>query len=92
MPEPKPKAKGGFKPPAAQPEKPRVNPGEGTIDDVKVTHLQVRSLVAGFRRAGRAWSTEEVTVDVAEFTAEQVEQLLAEPTLVVLPIAGEVAK
>lgn len=92
MAEQKTKAKGGFKSSAAQSEKPRVDPGAGTVDDVKVTHLQVRSLVAGFRRAGRAWPAEDVTVDVGEFTVEQVEQLVSEPMLVVLPISAAVEK
>lgn len=68
---------------------PRVDAGEGTVDGVKVSRLQVRALKAGFRRAGRAWPAEETTVSVDEFTAEQIEQLLAEPMLVVLPIAAE---
>lgn len=56
-----------------------------------VTHLQVRALSNGFRRAGRAWSTQDETVSVDEFTDEQVAQLLADPMLVVLPIADEAA-
>lgn len=57
-----------------------------------VTHLQVRALVAGFRRAGRAWPAEDVVVSVDEFTSAQIEQLLGESQLVVLPIAGETVK
>lgn len=57
--------------------------------EVKVDKLVVRSLSAGFRRAGRAWPAEEVTVAASELTAEQIEQLLAEPMLVVLPVAAE---
>ena len=49
----------------------------------------MRSLVAGFRRAGRAWPAEEVTVSADEFTAEQIEQILAEPMLVVIVVAAE---
>ena len=59
------------------------------VAEVKVDKLVVRSLSAGFRRAGRAWPAEEVTVSADEFTAEQIEQLLAEPMLVVLPVAEE---
>lgn len=70
--------------PAAAPSKPAAG--------IKVTHLQVRSLVAGFRRAGRAWPAEEVTVSADDLTAEQIEQLLAEPMLVVVPVADEVGK
>lgn len=55
--------------------------------EIKSGQLVVRALVAGFRRAGRAWPAEEVTVDAADFTAEQIEQLLAEPKLVVTQAA-----
>lgn len=63
--------------------------GAGDGAEVNVDKLVVRSLVAGFRRAGRAWPAEEVEVDISEFTAEQIAQLLAEPKLVVLPISAE---
>lgn len=53
-----------------------------------VTHLMIRSTSDGFRRAGRAWSKEAVTVSVDEFTEEQIEQLLGEPMLVVTPVAA----
>lgn len=62
------------------------------VEKVNSSHLSIRALRAGFRRAGRAWPAEEVTVAVDEFTAEQVEQLLAEPMLVVMPIAAETAE
>ena len=39
--------------------------------------------------AGRAWPAEEVTVNADEFTAEQIEQILAEPMLVVIVVAAE---
>ncbi len=55
-------------------------------DDPIVTHLQIRALVDGFRRAGRAWSKQETVVAVEDFTPAQVEALLAEPHLVVLPM------
>ena len=67
-------------------------PEKGTAKaaaDTQIEKLIVRSLSAGFRRAGRAWPAEEVTVSADEFTAEQIEQLLAEPMLVVLPVAEE---
>ncbi|MEW5893376.1 MAG: HI1506-related protein [Pseudomonadota bacterium] len=70
---------------AAAPEKEQAK----AAAEVKVDKLVVRSLSAGFRRAGRAWPAEEVTVSTDEFTAEQIEQLLAEPMLVVLPVAAE---
>lgn len=72
-------------------EKPAAAPSTPAAE-IKVTQLQVRSLVAGFRRAGRAWPAEEVTVKADEFTDAQIEQLLAEPMLVVLPIAEEEGK
>jgi hypothetical protein len=49
------------------------------------THLSIRALSEGFRRAGRAWSVQAVLVPVEDFTTEQLEQLLAEPQLVVRP-------
>lgn len=52
------------------------------------THLVVRALTPGFRRAGRAWGVEEVTVPIGEFSDAQVEALLAEPELVVLPLVA----
>jgi len=55
-------------------------------DASPVTHLQIRALVDGFRRAGRAWSKQETVVAVEDFTPAQVEALLAEPHLVVLPM------
>ena len=54
--------------------------------DTPIEKLIVRSLSAGFRRAGRAWPTEEVTVAASELTAEQIEQILAEPMLVVIVV------
>lgn len=49
----------------------------------KATHLAVRALRDGFRRAGRAWSKEETTVPLAEIDEAQVAALEAEPLLVV---------
>lgn len=62
---------------------------EKAAAEIKVSKLVVRSKVAGFRRAGRVWPAEEVTVDADEFTADQIKQLLADPMLVVLPVAAE---
>jgi len=74
----------------AAPEKAEKDQAPGKTDaEIKVSKLVVRSQVAGFRRAGRVWPAEEVTVSTDEFTAEQIEQLLAEPMLVVLPVAAE---
>lgn len=45
--------------------------------------IRVTSAREGFRRAGRPWSAQPITVPVAEFTAEQLAQLRAEPMLTV---------
>ena len=53
-----------------------------------ITHLQVIALQEGGRhRAGRHWPQEHVTVAIDEFTDDQVEQLLGDKKLVVLPIS-----
>lgn len=49
--------------------------------------LTVISRRAGFRRAGRQWPAEAVTVAVDDFTPEQVQALLEEPMLLVTPTA-----
>lgn len=51
--------------------------------------LVVRALKAGFRRAGRAWPAEEVTVSTDEFTEGELAQLLTEPMLVVAILCQE---
>lgn len=56
------------------------------------THLVISALQPGFRRAGRAWPLEETTVPVEEFSAEQVEALLAEPLLSVKPLVVPAGK
>lgn len=45
------------------------------------THLVVRALRPGFRRAGRAWPSEAATVALADLDAGQVAALLEEPLL-----------
>lgn len=57
--------------------------GEGVV-----THLRVRALREGFRRCGRAWSVHEIDVAADAFTEAEVERLLAEPNLVVVPVCG----
>lgn len=49
----------------------------------KATHLTVRALKDGFRRAGRAWPAEETTVPIEEFSKEQLAALESEPLLTV---------
>lgn len=51
-----------------------------------LARLSVCARQAGFRRAGRAWPAEAVIVEADEFTEAQIEQLLAEPMLVVKPV------
>lgn len=53
------------------------------LGSVNATHVVVRSLVPGFRRAGRAWPVEETTVPMDEFSAEELDSLLAETNLLV---------
>lgn len=48
--------------------------------------LIVTAKAEGFRRAGRPWSTTPETVNVADFTADQVNALLAEPMLDVVVV------
>ena len=50
--------------------------------------LIVTAKAEGFRRAGRPWSAMPETVDVDDFTADQVKALLAEPMLEVVVVAG----
>lgn len=74
---------------------PRVDPspapeGVGAVSpatDPVVTHLLVSAKKDGFRRAGRAWSATPTEVSVDDFTQAQIDQLLAEPLLVVVPVA-----
>lgn len=57
----------------------------------KVPALRVKSKTAGFRRAGRAWSTEVTDVAVSDFSKDQLAQLKADPELVVVETEIEVA-
>ena len=58
----------------------------------KATHLAVRAQRDGFRRAGRAWSAEETTVPLADFSKEQIAALEAEPLLAVERVAKPAKK
>lgn len=53
-----------------------------------ITHIHVRAFTDGFRRAGRAWPAEGVVVPVADFSADELEQLLRERALVVTPASA----
>lgn len=50
--------------------------------------LIVTAKAEGFRRAGRPWSAMPETVNIGDFTADQVKALLAEPMLEVVVVAG----
>ena len=47
-------------------------------------HITVTARRPHFRRAGRAWSAEATTVPAADFTADELAALRAEPNLVVV--------
>lgn len=81
-------------PPPNSKRNPRSGAGSaaGAAEKLDASHLSIRALQGGFRRAGRAWPAEEVTVAIDEFTAEQVEQLLAEPMLIVIPVTAAAAE
>ena len=61
----------------------------GTLSDDKeekrtnIAGLSVQSKQAGFRRAGRAWTTEPTFVALAELTDEEITALEEEPLLIV---------
>ena len=55
-------------------------------------YITVTARVPGFRRAGRAWPAEETTVPVADFGAEEIAALRAEPNLVVVDAPGAPAE
>lgn len=62
-------------------------PGEQVGGPIKA--VRVRALPeAGFRRAGRHWSTEAVDVPADELTAKQIDALLREPMLHVTLISA----
>lgn len=71
--------------------KPKTQPVPRTVksDDKELpaTHLKVRSLQAGFRRAGRAWPVESVEVPIDELDEDAISALLDEPMLSVQLIA-----
>lgn len=56
------------------------------VEGVSVPGLQVVARYDGFRRAGRAWSTQPTVVRQDELTLEQIWQLEDEPCLRVLAV------
>lgn len=67
---------------------PKVQNAPKADGDFVVTHLVVAAKKDGFRRAGRVWSAAPTTVAADEFSDAEIEQLLAEPMLVVTPAAA----
>ena len=65
----------------ATPETTPESTQEATQEDTP-THIVVRSLRNGFRRAGRPWSTDVTTVPLVDLSDDQLKALLAEPMLV----------
>ena len=58
----------------------------------KVPGLRVTAKVAGFRRAGRAWSAAPEDVITADFTKQQIADIKADPALTVVEIEIDVAE
>lgn len=52
-------------------------------------HIRIVAKVPRFRRAGRLWTDDGVVVDAADFSAEELEALRADPMLVVAPHVPE---
>lgn len=75
-------------------KKPAAPKPEASADDVgaapsprSTPALIITSAREGFRRAGRPWSATPTRVDIAEFTAEQLAMLRAEPMLTIEDVA-----
>lgn len=52
------------------------------------THVKVVAKRAGFRRAGRAFGDDAVYIPLDELGEGELEQLLSEPMLVAMTVAG----
>lgn len=50
--------------------------------------ISVTATKEGFRRAGRAWGLESQVLPVGDFTDEQLEELRAEPRVIVHAVAA----
>lgn len=79
-----------------QPDPTESDPGAGETQDKQpdpgkgepvVTHFRIAALTDGFRRCGRAWPAAGVEVAAEDLAEGDIERLLAEPELVVTPIA-----
>lgn len=62
-------------------------PTVSPLGDVAAKTLIVTARTDGFRRAGRAWSSEPTEVEVAALSEAQIAALLAEPELAVVVVA-----
>lgn len=69
--------------PQDAPEKPPAQAKE-----VELTHVEVRSVSARFRRAGRTWTQVAEVVAKADFSPEQLAALKAERALIVRDVAA----
>lgn len=58
-----------------------------TVKREKVAGIKVVSQTDGFRRGGRTWTVAPTVVAVSEFSDEQLEQIRAEPKLLVSDVA-----
>lgn len=56
------------------------------------THIRVSAKRAGFRRGGRDWPAEAITVPVSEFSKAQLAQIRAEPQLIVTDVDAPAAE
>lgn len=70
-------------------KKPAATP-KGTEVAPDVVTVQVRALAERFRRAGREFTREPVTIPRDELSDAELKQLLDEPLLAVEIVAGEV--
>ncbi len=58
-----------------------------TVEAPAATHLHICARVDGFRRCGRAWPAAGVVVPMADFSADDLSRLRAEPELIVVEVA-----
>lgn len=61
--------------------------GEGAVA-AAATHLHIAARIDGFRRCGRTWPADGVVVPMADFSADDIERLRAEPELVVVDVVA----
>ena len=71
-------------------KKPAATLKDGAETAPDVVAVQVRALTERFRRAGREFTREPVTIPRDELSDAELKQLLDEPLLAVEIVAGEV--